>query len=240
LSYLSLDRAPVSTPLKLVGATDRGLAERLAHLGLEPGARLTRLPDEVRLQPARVAGPRGQAVLSANMAGSLLVHLDDGRKLPLLDLAPGEEGHVEGLTVGGRLARAFEVLGLMENDRLRLLRRLPPMEYVVLLEGRRRARLSEGMAAKVWGQVAGRKQQLATAQSGHPFTVLEFLGGPNFAAAMAALGLAVGSSLELETVEPAQSVGQSSPAAVALATAGGLRLYLDQKSARAVLVQPAG
>ena len=108
----SLDQAPVNQALRLGPVLNGMLAERLRRLGLYPGCQLRRQDEEVRLQPVRVRGPRGEAILSSGMAAKVIVHHDDGHKTPILEMRLGEQGHIEGLTAGTGLEEALRTLGL--------------------------------------------------------------------------------------------------------------------------------
>ena len=121
------------------------------------------LDQEVLVRPVRVRGPKGEAVLGGGMAMKVVVHADDGRKLPLAEMGANETGHIEGITGGPGLSGALSVLGLGISDRVCFLRTLPPMEYITLLESGIRVRLTEGMAAKIWGRTTGEPLQYISA-----------------------------------------------------------------------------
>ena len=232
----SLDQAPVGQVLRLGPVLNGLLAERLQRLGLYPGCELSRQDEEVQLQPVRVLGPLGEATLSSGMAAKVIVHHDDGHKTPIIEMRPGEQGHIEGLTAGTGLEEALRTLGFAENDRITLLRKIPPMRYKALLDDGRRLTFTESVAAKLWGELDGRRVQFANARKNHPFHVTAILGGEAARAQIASLGIREGQRLSLQTVCPDDVVGELIPAQIVITSADGLRLYLRPDQARLILV----
>lgn len=237
---IALSDAIAGLPLVVETVGNGGLAAELAKLGIRRGTRLIRLePDVSVIQPMRVRGPQGEVILTGNMASGLVVHLENGKIVPLLDMLPGDKGHLEGITVNpdSALAETFSVLGLKENDTVELLRRLPPMEYAALVDGKTRISLPGGMAAKVWGQCQGREMQFAMAASAKPFLVRRILGGQGAQGRISALGLGPGSNMVLEEVRPAQTVRVATKDPVAVSTPEGLRFWLPPQAAGLLMVQ---
>ncbi|MDY0163502.1 hypothetical protein [Desulfobotulus sp.] len=231
----TLDQAPLDTPLILSEVTDALLSDRLARMGVYPGDGLMRLDEEIHLGPVRVQGPKGDVVLAGGMAAKVIVHHDDGHKTPVLEMRPGETGHVEGLVCGSSLAHGLEILGIRENDNLRMLHRVPPMSYHALLESRM-IHLTEGTAAKIWGEVDGSEMQFAITGRGKPFHVKKLLGGSRALAMLEGLSIAAGKILVLDSVTPAQSVGGGGRTPIVVAMKSGLRLYLRPDQAGRIQV----
>ncbi|WP_200348744.1 FeoA family protein [Halochromatium glycolicum] len=233
----SLDQAPVGQALRLGPVLNGLLAERLHRLGLYPGCVLYRQDEEIQLQPVRVRGPRGEATLTSGMAAKVIVHHDDDHKTPIIEMRPGEQGHIEGLTAGTGLEEALRTLGFVENDRITLLRKIPPMRYKAQLDGGRRLSFTESVAAKLWGELDGRPMQFANARKDHPFRVIAILGGEAAQAQIASLGIREGDRLSLQTVCPDEVVGEPIPAPIVITSADGLRLYLRPDQAQLILVE---
>ncbi len=234
---ISLAEAPAGVPLILSDIPDQGLAVRLGRLGLSKGTFLLRLDEDPETCPVKVKGSLGEVVLSAGLAAKVVMHLDDGRKIPLPECAPGDTGHVEGLTGHETAARFLEALGVVENDLIVFLRRLPPMTYATLVNGQRRVRLNEGLASKLLGESAQGSGQFSSATAGEPFRVTRILAGKKGRAALSALGVGEGAVLELSSVASGQAVGESGNAPIVCETRDGLRLYLDLKAAEGLAVE---
>lgn len=234
---ISLDQAPVDQPLRLGPILKRDLAARLDRMGLYPGCILRRLDEEVVLAPVRVRGPHGEATLSGGMAAKVIVHHDDEHKTPVIEMRPGEEGHIEGLTAGSGLEEALRTLGLAENDRIQLLRRIPPMRFSARLDTQHRVRFTESVAVKLWGELDGRAIQFANASKGRPFRVMAILGGEPARRQITGLGIYPGSTLTLEAVSPDAGLGEVGSDRIVVTSEDGLRLYLKPEQAASVIVE---
>ncbi len=236
--HIPLTQAEVGKPLTIHKMADPELGTRLGRMGLFEGSEIVRLDQEVLVQPVRVRGPAGDAVIGGGMAMKIVVHLPDDRRLPLIEMRPRQSGHIEGVTGGVALLETLEALGLKPDDSILFIRRLPPMEYVVITEGGDRVRLTEGMAAKIWGRMGGRPMQFVSARTGEPFEAIRILGGPNARRMLRAQGVEQGATIHLEGVAQAQSLKLTARSPVAVATRQGLRLFLDDKDADRIRVRP--
>ncbi len=172
------------------------------------------------------------------MASKVIVHHDDGHKTPLIEMQPGETGHVEGLVCGPSLARSLAVLGVEENARITMVRRLPPMEYQAIVDGRR-VRLPEGAAAKLWGEMDDRLTQFVSSAKGKPFKILQLLGGDRARNHLEMMGLCPGVTILLERLTPAATVGRTGGDQTVIVAESGLRLYLRPDQAMRISVRHA-
>jgi Fe2+ transport system protein FeoA len=237
---IPLTEAPLGKSLVIRKIANPELALRLRRMGLFEGSHIVRLDQEVLVRPVRVRGPKGDAVLGGGMAMKVVVHLDDGRKLPLMEMKPGETGHMEGLTGGTELAVAVKTLELKLNDRISFVRQLPPMEYVTVIAEGGRVRLTEGMAAKIWGHMEGQSMQFVSARAGEPFHMTQVLGGSRVRRMLQAQGIEPGKVLTLEEVAQAQSLPSKVRNPVVISSREGLRLFLERHEGERVLVREAG
>lgn len=236
---MTVDQAPRDVLLLLAEIGDQNLEDRLARLGILPGDELTRLGEEAVLGSARVRGPLGEVVLAGGMAAKIIAHHDDGHKTPVIEMQPGETGHVEGLICGSALAEGLEAMGIRENDPIRMIRRVPPMSYLTRI-GKQRVQLTEGVATKIWGEMDGQSMQFALAGRERPFHVRRLLGGERATTILRRLDIQPGNVLTLLEVTPAHCVGEGRRDQVVLAMESGLRLYLRPDQARSVHVLPLG
>lgn len=236
---ISLNHAPFNHPLALIHVRNSRLRLRFQHMGLYENDILTRLDEDILVQPVRIRGPKGEFILGKGMGVKIVVHLDDDRKLPIAELKPGESGHIEGIVGGSGLADALETLGLRNNDLITFIRRIPPMEYTALVNGRHRIRLNEGVAAKIWGRVEGRDLQFSSSRKNKPFQVKKILGGRK-AQKIVSLhgGISPGTGLTLETVKPVDTlIVSNNDNSVIIYTNDGLRLILGQETCAGIIVR---
>ena len=235
--YTSLTHAPTGVVLTISRINDRGLEERMSRMGLFVGGEITLMDEEVAFKTVRVKGPQGEVVLGGGMGGKIVVHLDDGRMVPLLDMKTGETGHVECVNGGAALIDAMEALGLEDNDSIELIRILPPMEFIARIEGRGRVRLPEGMAAKILGRMGDIHCQFANAQHDADFVVDKILGGDRAQRAIAALDISAGTVMRLEAVGKALSFQLTQRSRCVISSKEGLRLFLRPDQADMIIVQ---
>ena len=233
---LPLIRAPFDRPLVLSAITDAELNDLLSRLGLFPGQAFVRENEEVLVYPVRVRSGGRDVVLGGGMAMRVIVHLDSGARLPLTDMVPGQTGHLEGITCTAHLAEALSVLGIGENETITCLRRLPHMDYTVLVGKGHRERISEGLAAKIWGCIGDRHLQFVSSGKGQPFDVEKILGGTRSFNILKEKGIYPGGRLTLQAVAPAQTIAMTSHEPVVITTDDGLHLHLRPGQAGHILV----
>ncbi len=233
----NLTNAPCGGPLKIQRIADVELERQLARMGLYKGNTITRLDEEISLHTVRVRGPKGDVLLSGGMGGKIVVHLNDGRMLPLPELHAGDKGHIEAVTGGDALLGALAALGLQDNDEIELIRRLPSMEYITTVEGRGRIRLPEGMAAKILGTMGSIHCQFANAQVRSPFLVTNIIGGQRAKQSINLLDIREGVTLYLEGVKEANTYKVSSAHRILISSSEGLRVFLRVDQADLILVQ---
>ena len=234
--YAKLSLAPAGIPLLISSITDDDLESQMSRMGLFVGTEITRLDKDVAIKTVRVRGPEGEVVLGSGMGGKVIAHLDDGRMLPLTDLHPGDTGHVEYVNAGPALKEGMDALGLNEDDPIELIRILPPMEYIAVVEGRGRIRLAEGMAAKILGRMGKIKCQFVNSQAGADFVVEQIIGGDRAQRAIASLDIAPGVTMRLEMVGKAPSYTMAGLNRCVITTPEGLRLFLRQDQTELIVV----
>lgn len=234
--FSSLSHAPAGIPLSVVRIADEDLESRMARMGLFSGSMITRLDEDVALQTVRIRGPKGDVVLSSGMGGKVIAHLDDGRMLPLFEMKPGDKGHVECINAGDAMREGMAALGLKDDDPIELIRILPPMEFIAVVEGRGRIRLPEGMAAKILGHMGNMHCQFANAQAGMDFVVDKIIGGDRAKRAITSLDIREGVVMRLESVGKAPSYQMAVRNRCVVSTEAGLRLFLREDQSDLVVV----
>ena len=235
-TVVSLDKAPIEKPLLLKAFACESLRNRLERMGLHIGSELEIMSEDSVQHPVRIKGPKGDVLLAAGMASKVIVHHDDGHKTPVFEMHPGEKGHVEGLIAGSALERSLKTLGISEGDNVELVRCLPPMEYLIVVDGRQTS-ITEGVAAKIWGNCDSTPCQLATCGKGRPFMVMDILGGYRAVQTIENAGIKVGSSIVMEKVQPARNIRMTEGERIVVRTREGLRLHLRTDQASTLQVQ---
>ncbi|MBW2011369.1 MAG: hypothetical protein JRI32_06945, partial [Deltaproteobacteria bacterium] len=108
---------------------------------------------------------------------------------------------------------------------------------VTMIEKKGRVRLTEGMAAKIWGRMEENLLQFVLARKGRRFYVQKILAGAHARMMLVSQGIEPGKVLILEGVEQAKSLYMSRRNPVVVSSRNGLRLYLQQKDANRIFVR---
>ncbi|MBM9538700.1 FeoA family protein [Desulfobulbus alkaliphilus] len=234
----SLLDAPIHTELILIQVTEPALARWLQRLGLFVGSQLIRHDEEINFHPVRVRASRGDVVVPAGLAVRVFVHLDSGERKPLVEMARNETGHIETMSCGPGCVQALARLGIKEDTDITFIRSLPHMDYITVIDRLERTRLTEGEAARIWGESGDNEaSQFYFAKRHRPFTVLEIIGGRKISAHLRTHGVRPGSELVLETIEQAKEAHTPGMEAITISSQGGLRLYLNPAQAARILVR---
>ncbi|WP_448871263.1 hypothetical protein [Desulfobulbus propionicus] len=236
--YSSLLDAPVRTDLTLLEVTNPGLGHWLQRLGLYVGSHLMRHDEEVNYFPVRVRTQRGDVVVPAGLGIKVFVHVATGERKPLVEMRRKEQGHVETMSCGHGCVLALNHLGLAENAEVTFIRALPHMDYVTVIERRERTRLTEGEAARLWGNGEdGIERQFYFAPRNRPFVVSDIIGGHKAIHHLRTHGITPGCSLVLESIEQTRVLHKPGVAPVTISSQSGLRLYLNRTQAGQVIVK---
>lgn len=236
--YSSLIDAPVNTDLTLLQVTNRKLETWLKRVGLFTGATLIRHTKEFNFTPVRVKADKGDVIIPAGLAMKIYVHLESGEKIPLTEMKKKDRGHVEILSSGRLVEKFLGRLGLKENSTIVFLRSLPHMDYITVINKKERTRLSEGEAARIWGNSPNEADsQFYFASRGTLFTVKEIMGSRKSCEHLKTHGVSPGAQLMLETIEQAQGLHQPLNEPITISTPKGLRIYFPPEKAAQVIVR---
>ncbi len=233
---IPLSEAPFDQPLELTMFSCSRLARQLNKMGLELHSEIIRLDESLAVQTMRIESEHGPRILSGGMGLKTVVHLDDGRRVPLHDMEAGETGHIEGATGGRDFAKALSSLDLHENDQITLIRKLPPMEYLVTLNHGKTICLSEGDAARIVGLCNGEKSQFSLAPSRNDFKVTALLGGVKSVSRLQKFGIEEEVTLTLKNVRARQTVTISGEHQLMINSRDGLHLHLPYSAGKDIFV----
>ncbi len=242
--YTPLLDAPISRELELTSFDSKGLQQWMQHLGLFKGSCIIRHGEDVQYCPVRVKGSLGDVIVPAGFGIKTIVHLDDSdQRCPLTEMPKKGRGHIETIAGGSGLREGLKKLGLIEEGAIEFIHTLPHMDYVTVINDRQRTRLSEGEAAKIWGEFKGNGKkgegQFYFSRKGEKFWVKKILGGKKSELHLASHGVRQGDTLYMETVKQAQEMHKPIASPVVISGSGGLRLYLSPQQAAEIIVKTA-
>ncbi len=230
--FTTFSNAPYGVSLNIYKIKDKKLESELFRMGIFHNSIIFKMDIESDMHTVRIKSEQGETILAGGMGGKIVAHLDDDRIIPLIEMKPKERGHIETIEGGEELAAAIEALGLKNGDEIQMVRCLPPMEYIVEVKGKKRIRLSEGMAAKILGSMNKKKHcQFANASVKVPFTVKQIIGGKNAKKVMESFDIKPNDILTLLSVENAPVYSLGFNERFMLSTNDGLRLFLKKEQA---------
>ncbi|QCQ22599.1 FeoA family protein [Desulfoglaeba alkanexedens] len=236
---VNLEEADPGNVLRVVRVESSHLAHDLYRIGLEPGSKLIKFPkDEIKRRSVRVACPDGNhRVLGGGMSAKIVVERPDGSKTPLSQMKPKEQGKIIALTGGPGFRDTLKTLGFSIGDTIRLMRLLPPMEYIAVVDKHKHVHLQEGIASKIWGVSEGAERQFTSAGKRKDFEVTKLLGGARARGYLENLHIGPGTNLVLIDIEPSKPIAFGPQDHLAIETMDGLRIHLGPNEARAVFVE---
>ncbi len=237
---ITLEEAPAGALLRLVKVIDRKLADSLLRMGLWQGSTLVKVDtEEIVRESVRVkgaGGTKGGVVLGGGMSAKIMVQKADGTKASVAQLERNDEGQIVALTGGPGLRDTLETLGLKIGDPVKLLRKLPPMIYLLVVDRKARVRIQEGVAAKIWGVMDGLTLQFTSARVDKEFKVLKMLGGSRVKKYLSSMGIDPGVTLILQGIEQGKRISYGPKKHCAIDTQEGLRVYFGSTEASLILV----
>lgn len=247
--------APAGLSLHVVKIIDEAFAVRLLRMGIGSGTQMMRLDEAVAVCPVKVRvekkhlaekkergakkiyGLKGDAVLSAWLSTRMVMHLNDERRIPLPECPPGSYGHLEGVTGNDIVESSLRELGIEENDSLRVIRKLPPMNYRCTVNGKQEAWMNESLAAHVLGDTSEGPAQFSSVGVGEEFVVRKILPGEDAKTALTLMNVSPKARLILNSVSVSPNFCFSAQNPVVCVSKDGLRLYFQSEDARGIMVR---
>ncbi len=239
IMFTTFSNAPSGILLHLDKIEDKKLESDLFRMGIHSGNTVYKMDAESDMHTVRIKTAKGERVLAGGMGGKIVAHLEDNRIIPLTEMKPKEKAHIEAIEGGVELNEAFQALGLNNGEEFELVRSLPPMVYVTEIKGKKRIKLSEGMAAKIIGKMKKKGEcQFANAGAKVPFTVSKIIGGKSSRKIMDSLNIQENDVLTLISVENAPIYCMSKSEKFMMVTDEGLRVVLKKEQSDNIKVTP--
>ena len=210
------------------------LTRHLENLGIRPKTVVTKMKNVKETTPAiRVATKEREGVLGIGICLKIWVDYH-GSTTTLESMPPNVTSVVKELSGGESMVEAVGLLGIREGEEVTVLHRLPPMDYVVTVNGPW-MRVGEGLAAKVWGTREGRPIQLTALGAGNSLVVDKVAGGKSAVKYLEGLGIRFGAKIIVNRVEPRQAIGIGRTRVVCIRSPEGIELWLGKKEAAAIM-----
>ena len=231
MSNLKNAQAGFSYKIKSTPAGE--LAQKLASVGLYKGSTLTKLDtDDIKYSTIKVNTKNGVVALAGQLAKNITVKAGKGDPRPLHEAAPSATVIVQSVGDCEKTAERLAVLGIVPKLRIKVVKPLPHMDYVVTVNNKNRARITEAAASLLIGNTVDKEgMQFSFAPKGTAFTVTAIAAGSRIKAFFEAIGIRIGSLIRMEGIEAGKRIDIDPAPEVVLYTADGLFITMSEKTA---------
>lgn len=236
---LSLQNAESGYSYKIKNNIDAILAQKLALIGLYKGSYLTKLDlDDISYPTVKVDTKDGVKILSGHLAKHITARSGSGAVKPFYEFSPQSTIITQSLGSCNKNISRLNAVGIKEKMRLRLLKNLPHMEYVVTVNHKNRVRIPEAIAAVIIGKSVQRNDfQFSFASKGVPVVVTTIAAGKKITNFLNGVDIKVGSEIILEGIESGKRIDLDPQHDVVIYTHEGLIVTMSNATASMIEVE---
>jgi len=234
-----LEANPIHS-LMIVGITGTELVSKLESYGIYRGDFITKEDLAFsRCRTLKLHLAQGSIVVPGKMSHHIHVatQTDNHEDFHLAELAEGARAMITMIEKEDHAIYKFEELGLKENVEITLMKKLPHMEYRLLVAKKVRMRITESIAATIIGKVDGRTRQFFFAKRNKPFYITEIAQEEAMCNYLKQSGIMPGNEIILETIEYGEHILIDPQEDVVFYASNGARLSISKESAASILVQ---
>ena len=197
---MNLNNAPFEQLLRIVAITNESFENEMKRSGLRVGSECHKHLS-TNIPSLRLKGPKGSVVLGGGLTRKIILNVSKEQK-ELAEIKFNDCAEVAEIKGGCWLQKSLEMLGIKVGSKVRLMRRLPPMEYVIRINNQERIKIGEAFAARIIGcHEEGNIQQFSSARVEIDFKVTDIAGGRKFMTFMKSMGISLGEKIVLEGLE---------------------------------------
>ncbi|MGE4497164.1 MAG: hypothetical protein AB7E48_04730 [Deferribacterales bacterium] len=235
---LNLQHAESGLCYIIKGTPQGESAQKLASLGLYKGSAVTKLEtDDIKYPTVKVDTKNGVRVISGQLAKHITVRAGSGEPKPFYTAPLSSTVITHNLGRCDKNAARLAMLGIKERIKLKIIKYLPPMEYVVMVNHKNRVRISEAVAAMIIGDTENRKNfQFTFSPKGAEFKVKGIAAGKKITAFLCGVDICTGSVISMEGIESGKRVDLDAEQDVVLHTHEGLIITMSAKTASMIEV----
>lgn len=232
----TLNEAGNLSCVRIISIKGETLTRSLGTYGIfEDSCVTTLIPDDAFTPTLKVLATNGMITLPGHLAERIIISTENVTTGNMQALAEGKTGVVDRI-LDAEAEERLAALGISKGMNIKLERRLPHMEYIVLVEKKQRIRLPESLAAVIIGSSLDQVQQLSFAHRGKPFTVRCIALSDNHFGILCEAGIKVGTEISLEGIEAGKETVLDPEGRIVLYTREGYRLRLSAEMAAQIQV----
>ncbi len=216
---------------KILSIAGVDLERKLGAYGIFSGSVISKVSKgDIELNTLKIITKDGTKALSGSLARHIFYKSPSNEKRSIYEHAVGEWFPV---VVPRIAAPDMNALGIKRGDLIQVVKKLPHMEYIALIDHRVRCRLSEAHAACL----IGKGRQFSFAGKGVGFVVEEIISLDTYSEVMSVNGIHRGTVMVLEGIESGKSVHMDEYPDMVLCTAEGLRVFIAMSTAEKITAE---
>ncbi len=230
--------ADILRNLRIVKILDNELAVKLSSFGVNVNSYIVKTnSDNNKFATLKIFCRQKNIIIPGRYAKFIKIKKNkNSEEQELYDLGEGQSAVIGSIDNLNDLKDRLSLLGIKTGMSFKLIRKLPHMEYSILVSNKRRVRLTEALAATIIGKTEGKKKQLSFARRNKLFkveTVLYSGIAKNF---LSESGIVEGAEILLEGIEAGKDICVDDFGDNYIYTSEGFRLSLSDENADKVIV----
>lgn len=223
--------------LRIIEIRDVELARNLSTYGIFKNSYVTKLnPDDSRFPVLKISCKNGTIAIPGHLAKYIKLRLSKSNEKEIYDIEEGKTGTVSHIEDEKNAIERLSRLGIETGIRIKILRQLPHMEYVVLVNSKRRIHLPESIAATIVGTVKEETKQLSFSRRGRTFIIKDIVQEKEYTTFLSNSGIVADAILSLEGIEAGKDIVFDEDGAYIIYTMEGYRLTLSTETASKIMV----
>jgi len=216
---------------------DDQLSRKLASYGIFINSLIMKTdPDAAQFATLKVSTKRGTAAIPGQLAKDVKVRAGRGALKSIYEMEEAKSANVAEIEGCEKVSARLKALGIEKGVKFKLLRRLPHMEYIVLVNKHTRVRLSEAIVAAIMGESLNMHKQFSFARKGRLFTVKSIVAGEKITSYLKSVGILEGAEISLEGIEAGKHIPFEESGTISIYASEGFNLLLSAASAEQIFV----
>lgn len=192
--------------------------------------------DDLNYATLKLQTKDGTCTVWGHLAKKIFVKAGKQASKNIYDVEEGKTAILESVQGCETFQERLAFLGLVPGRRIKVQKRLPFMQYMVLIDGKIRVKLSEAIASTLFGVCMGKEMQFSFARKDKPFLVTKIISGEKMGLYLSEIGIDEGAEIQLTGIEPGKQVIFDEDASIALNVLEGYRLLISPETAKAIKV----
>jgi len=222
---------------RIIDVQDKDLASKLMGYGVYKNSLVIKVDsDETDFPTVKLYTKNGTVAVHGQLAKNINVRSGKGIERNLYEMEEEKSANISHIDGCEKTHGRLKALGIEIGMRVKVLRFLPYMQYSVLVDSKRRVKLSEGVVASIIGKQGENQRQLFFAKRNEPIEIQDVVAGEKIARFLSDNGIKKGESITLEIIEPGKNILFDAEGDITIYIMEGFRMTISDKTAGKVIV----